>query len=85
MNEPINDGGKAIETSGEKMDIKLWSLDSDISLRDWFAGQALSGVLANHQLLLVVDGKIKSESTRASASIYAYSIADAMLKAREQK
>ena len=44
-----------------------------MSLRDWFAGQALSGMLADN------DGY----SSISKMSATAYTIADAMLEARE--
>lgn len=46
-----------------------------ISLRDYFAAQALVGVLSNHQNTSVVTAKVVAEA--------AYNVADEMLKARE--
>lgn len=46
-----------------------------MTLRDWFAGQALAGLLAN---------KITDRENVNSVSEWAYAIADAMLAAREQ-
>lgn len=43
--------------------------DQGMTLRDWFAGQALSGYVASHSY--------------AEAARVAYDYADAMLKARE--
>jgi len=43
-----------------------------MSLRDWFAGQALAGLVSEH-------GRYDS----TGAALDAYSIADAMLRARE--
>lgn len=56
-----------------------------MSLRDYFAAQALVGTLANHELLVQVDTEFPHLSTREAASVYAYSVADKMLKAREGK
>lgn len=47
--------------------------DPDLSLRDWFAGQALAGV--------VVSTNNRSEETYAKR---AWALADAMLKEREK-
>lgn len=44
-----------------------------MSLRDWFAGQALAGLVSEH-------GRYDS----TGAALDAYSIADAMLRARER-
>ena len=46
-----------------------------MSLRDWFAGQALAGFMANkhHRLDFAAD----------SDAVFAYKIADAMLRARQ--
>jgi len=77
----INDGGSAfpeVETSYSSR----WDGDSGgyantysvggMTLRDWFAGQALVGIIAGGKWV-----------ERVSAEAYAY--ADAMLRAREGK
>jgi hypothetical protein len=51
-------------------------------LRDHFAIQALRSILANHTLLIKIDSEF-SESTRKAAALYAYGLADAMLKVRD--
>ena len=48
--------------------------DGNIELRDWFAGQALAGLLA------VVSG---SKTDEAYFANHSYKIADAMLEARK--
>jgi hypothetical protein len=48
-----------------------------MTLRDWFAGQAIAGVCAS-------DIDLESADWNGCAA-YAYEIADAMLKAREAK
>lgn len=52
-----------------------------MTLRDWFAGQALVGVLSNHDLLMRTDQE-SILSTRAAAAQYAYAVADSMLQQR---
>lgn len=51
---------------------------SGMSLRDWFAGQALAGVLAN---LSQMDKVARNDIARQARDCYL--MADAMLKARE--
>jgi hypothetical protein len=48
-----------------------------MSLRDWFAGQALIGILGSRQGFLIDVGT-------DNAPVCAYQVADAMLKARSQ-
>ena len=51
------------------------SISVGISLRDWLAGQALSGYIAKHDMTYSL---LSSETAKHS-----YEMADAMLKARE--
>jgi hypothetical protein len=53
-----------------------------MSLRDYFAGQALAGVLANHHLLVRVDSESPTATTREAAAAYAYAVADSLLDVR---
>jgi hypothetical protein len=53
-----------------------------MTLRDYFAGEALKGVLSNHELLEMTDRAFLDLSTRDAAAVYAYAVADSMLKAR---
>ena len=66
----INDGGPAFPFQDG------YGRVSGMTLRDWFAGQALAGLLAKYGL-----GEAEPESMAADS--YAY--ADAMLAAREVK
>jgi hypothetical protein len=58
-------------------------LDRGMSLRDYFAGQALAGMLANSSPLYDQDCKPVLKEAHMVAS-FSYQFADAMLKAREK-
>lgn len=69
----INDGGPAFPVQGSpKYDDR-----NGLSLRDWFAGRALAGLLA-------FPGTLEGNSTKFAdvASTTAYKMADAMIKER---
>ena len=69
----IDDGGPAMPHAPYSTDARNWSDGSSgMSLRDWFAGQALAGLAADG---LTYEGMAKD----------AYELADAMLAAREPK
>jgi len=80
MNAPINDGGPAfpcqpLDAQGNPCN----AAQDGMSLRDWFAGQALQGYLA-----AFADASISfPKETKAASMAYAY--ADAMLAARKEK
>ena len=63
MSNKTFDGGPAFPSPFESFD--------GMSLRDWFAGQAISGAI----------GEFRVAQTAAE---YAYRVADAMLEAREE-
>lgn len=89
MSFPINDGGPAFPhaTEGEYSDPQTcthWHPYLGMSLRDWFAGQALAGWCAASPLvrkepLNMTVGHAESIATGC------YRYADAMLEARNQK
>jgi len=79
MSDKINTGGPAFP-SGDGQ----WSGGTNhvygMSLRDWFAGQAMAGLWANgHDQVIELAGDF--EQTASSC----YQMADAMLAAREAK
>ncbi len=82
MNEQANDGGPAFPVIAEN---GLGHVSDGMSLRDWFAGQALTS--AKELLFSTQGGAITGwpESVNVAAEIAsrAYLIADAMLVARE--
>lgn len=74
MNQ-INDGGSAFPC--QPMDAQanpIGPLECGMSLRDWFAGQALSGILANSFLMKTYGGPVEKRAKDA------YEFADAMIK-----
>ena len=70
MNNPINDGGPAFPITENGLQGY-----NGMTLRDWFAGQALAGLLS----LARPDASIINDAYTS------YSFADAMLAAREVK
>ena len=82
MSNPINDGGPAFPTEVSGMACSKQVADDlfqfsgatpGMSLRDWFAGQAL------------LTNECRNWPSVASAAEAAYNFADAMIKAREVK
>jgi hypothetical protein len=73
----INDGGPAFPKVGQAVDFGNGWLEpqSGMTLRDWFAGQALVGLVS----LQRPDAGITSDA------LTAYVFADAMIQAREVK
>ena len=71
------DGGQAFPTYSPEVGAQ------GMSLRDWLAGQALAGMLANQERLKII---VNHEDTQAEAdrkiAIQAYRHADAMIAAR---
>jgi hypothetical protein len=67
MADKIHDGGPAFPTDNHPME----KLHGGMTLRDWFAGQALAGCM---------DGRNREQVARTC-----YELADAMLAAREVK
>lgn len=78
------DGGPAFPIPAEPG----FPTDVGMSLRDWFAGQALAGMYSCGERMLLAmaaDGKSKEEKdSEATFARVAYVMADAMLKARQQ-
>ena len=93
MSTPINDGGPAFPhaTEGEYSDPQTcthWHPYLGMSLRDYFAGQALSGMQTQWryiELYLTSCGSGKAKDVREFMAWASYEQADAMLAARNQK
>jgi hypothetical protein len=92
MNTNINDGGPAFPTPGEEFiegpqgrgPASAWGMEGKpgMSLRDWFAGQALAGMLPS---LKAPDEKALISEALPLAARLAYVTADAMLAARSKE
>jgi hypothetical protein len=89
-----NDGGPAFPVIAEN---GLGHVADGMSLRDWFAGQALAGFLADGSQRLVAEAieesadRVFIQDTKALAALAneaiargVYALADAMLAAREE-
>ena len=74
MSTPINDGGPAFPNVPSDPLYQSW--DQGMSLRDWFAGQAMTAIIGN--VYCTPDTTFKEISGRA------YAQADAMLAARKE-
>ncbi|MDX1117060.1 hypothetical protein GOL29_03290 [Sinorhizobium medicae] len=71
MSDKIEDGGSAFPVQSSTWDYK------GLTVRDWFAGQALAGLLASG---MTYGG---SSTNRGAVANDAYAHADAMLAARK--
>ena len=70
-----DDGGPAFPRPASSADVGyVEPAEIGMSLRDWFAGQALAGIAATN----ILNAKLGRE-----VATLAYAIADAMLEARE--
>ena len=71
MSVPINDGGPAFPRSSADHGSYGHSEQDGMTLRDWFAGQALAGII-----------NIMPNEPAKAAAMAAYMYADAMIAAR---
>jgi hypothetical protein len=79
----IDDGGAAFPCHTNPMPGKLANAPQGMTLRDYFAAAALTGILANHPANEIVE--IACIRSKPGAIIVAsWVIADAMLKARKE-
>lgn len=73
MVDKINDGGSAFPAAGQ-VGPEHYGFEPGMTLRDWFAGQALAGLLA----------ACPTDGGERGIAHDAYLYADAMLAARER-
>lgn len=73
-----NDGGPAFPLPNQAM--------FGMSLRDWFAGQALNGILSDGETQAIISKLSRAENASSTAYVAkaAYEFADAMLKERSK-
>jgi uncharacterized protein YodC (DUF2158 family) len=79
------DGGPAFPAPVDvKADMTLRDVTSGMSLRDWFAGQALSALVSNPETLAALEATAQGTDADRGAvvALAAYHRADAMLSAR---
>jgi hypothetical protein len=76
---PINDGGPAFPLQDWDECIQTHRIESGMTLRDWFAGQALAGFTANPRMI-----DSRSTATLEIVSEWSFEAADAMIKARRE-
>lgn len=72
MSNPIKDGGPAFPRGKDA----FGEVNEGMTLRDWFAGQALAGLMVRYD---------EHPNTVFECAKYAYEAADAMIAAREVK
>ena len=77
MTAPIDNGGPAFPTIGNIAHNSDWLSDDGMTLRDWFAGQALA-----YSMDVATEVGRDADPAALCASI-AYGIADAMIAARK--
>lgn len=77
MTDTQNDGGQAFPTHSPN------PIAQGMTKRDWFAGQALAGILGPNYEWFTASTETGSRVHEAAS--FAYSLADAMLAARAAK
>ena len=77
----IDNGGPAFPATVQSWNDRLSQCQDGMSLRDWFAGQAMAGLLP----LITSSQRLGTEEPNDNLLVsgVAYAMADAMLKARK--
>lgn len=87
MSAQINDGGPAFPRADQGYN----NTHNGMSLRDWFAGQSLVGILSRDLVGNAVGNQhinhanVRHDPTPSTLARNCYAYADAMLKAREAR
>ena len=84
MNTP-NDGGPAFPVTPTDRSGQIAETFPGMTLRDWFAGQALTGMIETHVFHFLEDDSTSGHQAKATCLNHAraaYCIADAMIEAR---
>jgi hypothetical protein len=77
------DGGQAFPCAANEP--QGWYATKGMTLRDWFAGQALVGLLSGEIAKSLAEySELNGGDLPDNAANYSFIIADAMMKAREQ-
>lgn len=81
-----NNGGAAFPFQPKGPNGEPWSPEYGMTLRDYFAGQALAGIMANNEYLLGAKKVSNADKTTSMKLVAqsAYEFADAMLKERDR-
>jgi len=81
----MNKGGPAFPGTQYANGVQPTGFSQGMTLRDYFAGQAIAGILANPDISAsAARCNVSTEEFREDIAAAAYAMADAMLKAREQ-
>ena len=84
-----NDGGQAFPTAGTcDADGRLILYgNAGMTLRDWYAGQALAGAIANSDVLAAAQETAEKDGKKSKngLALFCIQIADAMLAERERR
>jgi hypothetical protein len=82
-----NDGGSAFPEVSYKEPIgggsHIMVIEGGMTLRDYFAAKAMQGIIWDRENLLAVTHLHKDKEPGEAVASAAYSVADAMLKARD--
>lgn len=76
----MNDGGPAFPESSHNQQGRYETFQKGMTLRDWFAGQAINGMMLH---VLDLKATINDREMDKIVSKACYELADAMLKTRE--
>lgn len=80
----IDDGGPAFPHTIKNDDGSHFFTSGGMTLRDWFAGQALAGLTAHPQCGPIGEGTEDTRERTGVLALEAYYAADAMLAARKE-